>query len=216
MITQQDINQFKDIIEAIEEDTLESVRFVKAFELCNVVFQTAKFDLVKLSQNKDFALDTSIELDGITESLNGLLSPLLNQIDVSLEEFKSSAKANNENLERLNKEYTEKYKRLENLQKIKIEYENLENELLTINPEIEKYEKIDIEKVQNELNIKIENLNKLKEEKEPLLQMWKKHLEENRYIDIKSDEMQKLSKEIEMNLKDFDGLIRKTFGELNE
>lgn len=208
MITQQDVNQFKDIVNAIEKDTSESVRFVKAFELCNVVFQTAKFDMVRLSQDKEFVLDASIELDGVIESLNALLSPLLNQIDSSYEEFKSSAKANISDLEKLVTTYEVKQKELKELKHTQEEYKKLEIKLDHITSEIDGYEKIDIEKIQHEIINNTRQLDELKIEKEPLIPIWEKHLDENKKIDISSNIIEQTAEDIEQKLKEMDELIR--------
>lgn len=207
MITQLDVNQFKDIVDAIEKDISESVRFVKAFELCNVVFKTAKFDMVKLSEDKEFALDASSELDGVIKSLNALLSPLLNQIDSSYVEFKSSAKANISDLEKLVTTYEVKQKELKELKHTQEEYEKLEIKLDQINSEIDGYEKIDIEKIQQEIINNTRRLDELKKEKEPLVPIWEKHLDENKKIDITSDTIEKTAEEIEQKLKEMDALI---------
>lgn len=208
MITQQHINQFKDIIDNIEKDTLEMVRFKKAFELCNLIFQTAKFDLVKLSEDEDFSLDLSIELDGISESLNIILSPLLNNIDKNLNEFKSSVEININNLKNLNKEYDEKQRELKNLIETQEEYKKLSEKLNQIKVEIKNYKEIDLELISNELRIKQEELEKLKKGKEPLILVWKKHLEENEKIDISIEEINKISEDIGFSLKKMDSLFQ--------
>ena len=68
----------------------------------------------------------------------------------------------------------------------------MSEKLNQIKIEIENYKEIDLELISNELRIKQEELEKLKKDKEPLVLIWKKHLEENKKIDISIEEIRQI------------------------
>lgn len=201
------IPQFESIISDIKNSNYEIEEFKKSLELCKLVFQNSS-----LNQNNelisDDLIDIILELKPVSEGIIKLLEFYINSLNEEYKNFKDNITFDINNLSKLKEEFESKNNEYKFLKEMKNKFEYIQNEISQVQQEIDKYEIINIELIEKELMDKSEKLNILKSEKATDIKIWQKHLEENTKIDLHHDEICILSKEIEEKLRELDTKIK--------
>lgn len=204
------IPQFESIISDIKNSNCEVQEFKKSIELCKLVFLKSSLDKNNELISDD-SLDIILELEPISDGIINLLEFLINKVNNEYTDYVDKIKSNTNNLNKLKKELESKdneYKLLKETQK---NYESIQEQISQIQMKINEYKIINIEVISRELMEKKEKLNILKSEKENDLRIWQRHLEENDKIDLNTNEIDILSKEIEEKLKLLDNKIKEEY-----
>jgi len=198
------INQIKNLIEDIENCTDKNEIFLKHTELSKLILENLPpldSETISSMRDNDMLSDIFYEVDESSKVLCNFISKNIDYIedDMKGSDFESQVKQNNERLIFLNEKLKIKSKEQKELQKQK-------NEIKELQRQIDEYDLIDIDKIKIEKEQMLLILNELKTTKGDDLLSYKKHLEENKKINITTNKIEELSNNIENNLKEMDKL----------
>jgi len=207
------IQQIKNVIEDIEQCDDRDKLFLKHTELVKLILK----NLPSINQNsieemneKDILSDIFYEIDESSKLIIDFISKNISFIEEDLQgkPFETQINANNQKLQDLLKQYNEGVKLYKELSHKKQEAEKLQEEMTTLQLQIDEYEQIDLEKMEPEKEAMQNHLAKLEKDESENLVIYKRHLEENRRLEIKSEELSLLSLNIENDLDSMDEKLR--------
>ena len=206
------IEQIRDILIDIESTESQTLKLTKAFEVCQLVFENSSLDSVdfKALESEEMVIDSVLSIDEIVRYLNSFLNKSLNYLEKDLKgsDFETEIRENLEQLHKLQKEHLLASKIYKELSQKKQEVEKLQEEMETLQVQIDEYEQIDLEKMEQEKEAMQNYLAKLEKDGSENLVRYKRHLEENRRLKIKSEELSLLSHNIENDLDSMDEKLR--------
>jgi len=205
------IESIRDILIKLETEESPTKKLLKAFEVCKLVFEKTALDDIdyKALEAEDAVIDSVLSMDEIVKYLNGFLSKSLNYLESDLdEEFEIEIRENLEQLQNLKKEHVKASKLSKELSHKKQEAEKLQEEMETLRLQIDEYKQIDLEKMEREKEAMQNHLAKLEKDESENLVIYKRHLEENRRLEIKSEELSLLSLNIKNDLDSMDEKLR--------
>jgi len=207
------IQQIKNVIEDIERCDDRDELFLKHTELVRLILK----NLPSVNQNsieemneKDILSDIFYEIDESSKVIIDFISKNISFIEEDLQgtDFETQINANNQKLQDLLKQYNEGVKLYKELSHKKQEAEKLQEEMTTLQLQIDEYEQIDLEKMEREKEAMQNHLAKLEKDESENLVIYKRHLEENRRLEIKSEELSLLSLNIKNDLDSMDEKLR--------
>jgi len=204
------IEQIKDILKSIENSTSESEKINYSLEVCKLVFENTNLDEMQYKnlETEDMIIDSVLSIDEIVKFISQFLTNSLNYLDSDLKgtDFEIEIQENIQKLEVLQIKYTSSTQKYQELKKSQQEIEEIQSEMNEIQIKIDEYEQIDLEKVQREREEKLKKLAELEKTEGDNLQMYKRHIEENKKLDIQTSELFDISKKINDNLKEMDSI----------
>ena len=205
------IESIRDILIKLETEESPTKKLLKAFEVCELVFEKTALDDIdyKALESEDAVIDNVLPMDEIVKYLNGFLSTALNHLESDLKgsDFETEIRENLEQLEKLQKEHHRVNKLSNELGQKKEEAVKLQEEMMTLQLQIDEYEQIDLEKIEVEKEAMLQHLANLEKEEAENLVIYKRHLEENESLNIEREKLLAISKEINEQLLKMDSLI---------
>jgi len=207
-----EIEQIRDILSDFEKSTSDTEKINYSLEACKLIFENTNLDEMhyKNLQIKDVIVDSVLSVDEIVKYISDFLENSLKYLDTDLKgsDFEIEIKDNLKKLQELQIKYTSATKKYQELKASQQQIEKLQKETNEIQLKIDEYEQIDLEKVQMERDTKLKKLAELERTEGDNLVSYKRHLEENKALDIQSSNLQNLSNNIKVSLLEMDRLLK--------
>lgn len=212
------IEQIRDILLNIENGTSDTDKIKSSLEACKLIFEHTQLndeDFKKL-QSSDLIIDSVLSIDEIVKSITMFLENSLVRLDEDLKgsDFETEIQENLKTLQLLQSKYDAAVNKYQNLQKIQKEISSIEEKNDELEKKIAGYAQINIEEVQSKYEEKIALLKKLQDSEGQNLMRYKRHLDENNLLDIKSNKISELSKLIHNSLEEMDRLLKEKSEEI--
>lgn len=206
------IEQIRDILLNIENGTSDTDKIKSSLEACKLIFEHTQLndeDFKKL-QSSDLIIDSVLSIDEIVKSITIFLENSLVRLDEDLKgsDFETEIQENLKKLQFLQSKYNRAVNKYQHLQKTQKEIYSIEEKNDELEKKIAEYDQINIEVAQSKYEEKIELLKKLQDSEGQNLMRYKRHLDENNLLDIKSNKISELSKLIHNSLEEMDRLLK--------
>lgn len=203
------INQIKNLIDDIELTRDEHESFLKHMELVKLILKNIpEYDKVTIQElsDADILSDIFYEMDESSKVLTDFITTHISFIESDLRgsDFESTLKKNADELQQLKSECKQKNEKLVELKKLQEEALKIKSKIGAVEEKIAEYDDIDIEKMKKEQEERVKYLQKLKKTEGENLQIYKKHLAENKYIHINSDKLKLISIKLKNDLEEMD------------
>lgn len=206
------IEQIRDILLNIENGTSDTDKIKSSLEACKLIFEHTQLndeDFKKL-QSSDLIIDSVLSIDEIVKSITIFLENSLVRLDEDLKgsDFETEIQENLKKLQFLQSKYNRAVNKYQHLQKTQKEIYSIEEKNDELEKKIAEYDQINIEEAQSKYEKKIALLKKLQDSEGQNLMRYKRHLDENNLLDIKSNKISELSKLIHNSLEEMDRLLK--------
>jgi len=214
------IEQIRDILLNIENTTSETEKINYSLEVCKLVFENTKLDEMQYEnlETEDMIINSVLSIDEIVRFISNFLINALKYLDNDLKgtEFEIEVQENIQKLEVLQIKYTSSTKKYQEVKKSQQEIENIQSKISEIQLKVDKYEQIDLEKVQREREEKLQKLAELEKTEGDNLESYKRHIIENKKIDLNCTELVDISKKIKIDLTTMDEILKNKIIKGNE
>jgi len=202
------IEQIRDLLKAIESNTSQNKKIKYSIEVCRLVLENSSLDEAqyKSLEAEDMTLDTVLSIDEIVKYTSNFLEHSLKYLEADLKgsEFEIEIEENSKLLQKLHSEFTSSSEKYRELNDRKKEVAQVQSEIADLQRKIDEYAQVDLEKMNLEKEQMAQRLIELEETEGHNLKIYRRHLEENKKLDVFSKELSELSLNVNDNLKKMD------------
>ena len=207
------LSQIKNLIEDIENSHSKNISYLRQTELVKLILLNLPIldnDTINSMAKEDMLSDIFYEYNESSKIILDFFSKNLSFMEDDLKDsdFEKELVKNVRDIDLLKQEVIKKREDYIKLKELENDKKDIMNQILELESSIKEFNKIDLEQIKSQKE-KLENqLNYLIETEGENLVRYKKHLEENDFINIKTEELNFISSEISEKLIEMDDLYK--------
>lgn len=207
------LSQIKNLIEDIENSYSKNISYLKHTELVKLILlnlPNLDKETINSMVQEDMLSDIFYEYNESSKIISDFFSKNLSfmEDDIKGSDFEKELIENINKVELLKQEVVEKREEYTKLKELENDKKHIINQIVELESSIKEFNKIDLEQIELQKE-KLENqLNHLMKTKGENLDRYKKHLEVNDFINIKTEELSFISSEINEKLIEMDSLYK--------
>lgn len=207
------LSQIKNLIEDIENSHSKNISYLRHTELVKLILLNLPIldnDTINSMAKEDMLSDIFYEYNESSKIILDFFSKNLSFMEDDLKDsdFEKELVKNVRDIDLLKQEVIKKREDYIKLKELENDKKDIMNQILELESSIKEFNKIDLEQIKSQKE-KLENqLNYLIETEGENLVRYKKHLEENDFINIKTEELNFISSEISEKLIEMDDLYK--------
>lgn len=207
------LSQIKNLIEDIENSHSKNISYLKHTELVKLILlnlPNLDKETINSMVQEDILSDIFYEYNESSKIISDFFSKNLSfmEDDIKGSDFEKELIENINKVELLKQEVVKKREEYTKLKELENDKKHIINQIVELESSIKEFNKIDLEQIELQKE-KLENqLNHLMETEGENLDRYKKHLEVNDFINIKTEELSFISSEINEKLIEMDSLYK--------